>query len=105
MAHASGESVVRVMQFSAHWCTTGAVVQRSPSRRSDFSRDPGRLSRLKSLLHSRQTESCIALLYWGLYSHPPHCRLHFGLKGAVAWESLAHLVKQRSGLLGFALES
>jgi len=33
----------------------------SPSRRSDFSRDPCRLSRLKPLLHERQTENCIAL--------------------------------------------
>ena len=30
---------------------------RSPSRRSDFSRDPCRLSRLKPLLHRRQTEN------------------------------------------------
>ena len=76
-----------------------------PSRRSDFSRNPCRLSRLKSLLHSRHTENCIALLHGGLYSYPPHCRLQFGLKGAVAWEALAHIVKQPSGLLGFALES
>ena len=80
-------------------------MQRSPSRGNDFSRDPGRLSQLKPLLHARQTENCIALLHGGLYSHPPHCSLQFGLKGAVAWESLAHLVKQRSGLLGFALDS
>jgi hypothetical protein len=32
-----------------------------PSRRSDFSRDPCRLSRLKPLLHRRQPENSIAL--------------------------------------------
>lgn len=34
---------IEVMQFSAHWCTTGTVGARSPS------------------LHRRQTENCIAL--------------------------------------------
>ena len=44
-------------------------------------------------------------LHRRLRSHPPYRRLHLGLKGAVARESLAHIVQQRDGFLGFAQES